>query len=221
MTARPVLAPDGTRYASAAEAADATGMCRKLVAKKAGQGRDGWRYADVEPSLVARVLEILATVGSRGATVGEAVKVMYGGCPSQHQRSRISATLIELSQSGRAVKTAEQRAVTASVRPGAVYVIAGEAVEQPARIVTETGAGNIRRRERTRPVVPVERDVAVLPEGETPAELLRYAHRLRRDWPVVPLKCGKWLVDDVEVSAADLVALATGEIRLRELRGQP
>lgn len=46
---RPVIAPDGTRYGSAALAAEAAGLNRHTLAGWARHRRDGWRYADMPP----------------------------------------------------------------------------------------------------------------------------------------------------------------------------
>jgi hypothetical protein len=218
MSTKPVLSPDGIRYESATAAAAGTGVCRKLIAKKAAKGVGGWSYADVSPTLVSKVEEYLAALGDYGGTVGEVAKYIYGGAVTTSERATVSATLMALVHSKRARKTSEMRKLSTKIsgKAGVVYVLTADTKAAPLPAM-ETGAGNVRHRSRARRIVMIERDI--LPESETPQELARHADSLRHRYPVVPLKGGRWLVDDVEVAAGDVIALARGEVKLRELRG--
>lgn len=216
MTARPVLAPDGTWYPSIKAAAVAHNTDKDVMRMRIVRRTNGWKFAGEADTIIGRVFELVQTAGSHGATLGEVAKLLHGDSFSESELSTVSSSMTRLRHAGRIEPNGQSRRTGKQRNTSTVYVAI--ATEAPAPREPDAHVGNIRRAYKPPRVVPIERTVAVLPESETPQELARYADKLRRDWPVVPLRGGKWLVDDVEVAAADLVALARGDVRLRQLR---
>jgi hypothetical protein len=216
MTARPVIAPDGTIYpAGTRAAAHAKGITTEAIRKAIARGTSGWRYADEGDTVIAKCLEVIQGAGKHGATMAE-VDAAIG----RRERSykTVSSAISSLCTRGLVERAGQARRLG---RPAStVYVAVAEPMPLPLREPT-TQVGNIRhsRFAMQRPAL-IERDVAVAAEGDVAPELLRYRDMLMsRFQPVVPLKCGRWLVERFTLPAEDMVALAKGEVRLRELVG--
>lgn len=152
-------------------------------------------------SFASQVLAHITAAGDDGVTIRELATAIYG---DGRTTARIWDALSSL-QGGRHIVCIGKRKPDSGGRPINIWAasVADAAVHAAS----------------VKPKTPLcEKRYAVLGEAETNPELAAHADALRRRFaPVAPLRGGRWLVCGYELEAGDMVALARGEVRLREL----